>query len=57
MLYNIFEAFHPVLNLKGILFSKNDLSKNHNGKTLGSQLLQKQGVNSDDHSTNVFTTG
>ena len=54
MLYNICEAFHPASNFKGILFSKNDLGKNHNGKALGSQLLQKQGVNSDDHSKNVF---
>ena len=48
MLYNIFEAFQPVSNLKGILFSKKGLGKNHNGKALGSQLLQKRGVNSDD---------
>ena len=54
MLYNICEAFHPAPNFKGILFSKNDLGKNYNGKAPGSQLLQMQGVNSDDRSINVF---
>ena len=54
MLYNIFEALHSDPNFKGILFSKNDLGKNHNGKALGSHLLLKQGVNSDDRSTKVF---
>ena len=55
MLYNIFEALHSDPNLKGILFSKNDLGKNYNGKAPGSQLLQMQGVNSDDRSINVFS--
>ena len=54
MLYHIFEAFYPVPNMKGTLFSKSSLGKNHNGKALGSQLLQMQGVNSDDRSINVF---
>ena len=54
MLYNIFGVFHPPPSAKGTLFSKILLGKNYNGKTLGSQLLQKQGVNSDDRSKNVF---
>ena len=55
MLYIIFEAFCPVPNFKGTLYSKNSLGKNHNGKAFGSQLLHKRGVNSDDRSKKVFS--